>query len=282
MTTVDYYLGPDGILEPPFAVHHRDGEYDPTGFDALWAMQGEHFWYQGRHRFLLAAVERAYTVNRSRRALVDLGGGCGGWLHYLVTRRPGWPDRLALADSSRMALQMAGKILPSSVERYHVDLMNLGWQDHWNTAFLLDVIEHLPDDVHAMREACKALTSGGLLFVTAPALSQFWSYNDELVNHLRRYTRQDFCRLAQQSDLQLVDARYFMFLLSPLYWLARRRPGIAKLTEAEKRKLFHRAHRVLPLPVNATLSAIFACESPLGLRVRFPWGTSILGVFRKP
>ena len=37
----------------------------------------------------------------------------------------------------------------------------------------------------------KALKSGGLLFVTAPAFRQFWSYNDELVHHLRRYRSQN-------------------------------------------------------------------------------------------
>lgn len=282
MTTVEYTLGSDGILQPSVAVRHRDEEYDQSAFDALRAMQERHFWYRGRHRFLLAAVERFCPGGIPGLALVDLGGGCGGWLQYLARQRPAWAGKLALADSSRTALQMAGTVLPAGVERYQIDLMNLGWRDRWDTAFLLDVIEHLPDDARAMAEAAGALKSGGLLFVTAPALPGFWSYNDELAHHLRRYTRQDFGRLARQSGLQLVDARYFMFLLSPLYWLARRRPGIAAMSEAEKRELFMRSHRVPAPPVNAALSAVFAAESPLGHWVRFPWGTSILGVFRKP
>lgn len=280
--TSPYTLAPDGIYQPAIPVAHRDEEYAESGFDTLWAMQERHFWYRGRHRFLLSAFDRCRPSGAPPWAAVDLGGGVGGWVRYLSDRRPGLFQPLALADSSRVALKMAGEVLPAGVPRFQVDLMNLGWMEQWDVAFLLDVIEHLPDDLRALREARRVLKSGGLLFVTTPALPQFWSYNDDISHHLRRYTRGDFARLAEQADFQLCDARYFMFLLSPLYWLARRRPGIAAMTEDEKRELAIRAHRIPAQPINAALTAAFATETPLGHWVRFPWGTSILGVFRKP
>jgi 2-polyprenyl-3-methyl-5-hydroxy-6-metoxy-1,4-benzoquinol methylase len=73
---------------------------------------------------------------------------------------------------------MAGAVLPAGMERYQIDLMNLGWRERWDVAFLLDIIEHLRDDAGALREAARALKPGGLLFVTTPALARFWSYND--------------------------------------------------------------------------------------------------------
>lgn len=282
MTNTGYTLAPDGIHQPPTQVQHRDEDYAETGFDTLSMMQQRHFWYRGRHRFLLGSLDRFRPQDAPPWACVDLGGGVGGWVQYLSDRRPDLFRPLALADSSRVALQMAGGSLPEGVARFQVDLMNLGWTEHWDIAFLLDVIEHLPDDLRALREAGRALKPGGLLFVTAPALPQFWSYNDEVAHHLRRYTRRDFVRLAEQSGLLLCDVRYFMFLLSPLYWLARRRPGVAALTEKEKRDLAIRGHRIPPRLVNAALTAIFAAETPVGHWVRWPWGTSILGVFRKP
>ncbi|MBN8900772.1 MAG: hypothetical protein J0H57_07010, partial [Rhodospirillales bacterium] len=62
-------------------VVHRDEEYDSREFAMLRRMQGGHFWYRGRHRFLLHAVRR--HAPRPARA-VDLGGGCGGWVDYLA------------------------------------------------------------------------------------------------------------------------------------------------------------------------------------------------------
>lgn len=281
-TTVKYELDDQGISRPSLPVQHRDEEYDQTGFDTLWKMQQKHFWYRGRHRFLLSALDRHRPAGRPPWSAVDLGGGVGGWVRYLADRRPTRFSPLALADSSEIALRRAGDVLPTGVARYQIDLMNLGWERQWDCAFLLDVIEHLPQDSRAMRQAARALKPGGLLFVTTPALKQFWSYNDELVHHLRRYSRSDFAALAQDSGLELLVARYFMFLLSPFYWLARQRSGVRDMSAEQQWKLLQDSHKVPVAPLNLALTAAFLAETPLGHWLRFPWGSSILGVFRKP
>jgi SAM-dependent methyltransferase len=145
------------------------------------------------------------------------------------------------------------------------------------------VLEHIPDDVEVLRQIHRALRPGGLLFVTTPALQQFWSYNDEIARHVRRYSRADFAALARQSGLELVDARYFMFLLSPLLYLSRRKaPDLQRMTPEEIREHQRHTHRVPIAPLNLALRCVFSLETPLGHWLRFPWGTSILGVFRKP
>jgi len=281
MSATDYILGSDGIHRPTTPVQHRDEEYDEAGFETLWAMQEEHFWYRGRHRFLLAALDRFLSSGNPPWSAVDLGGGVGGWIRYLADRRPARFGPLALADSSETALHMAGALLPAGVARYQIDLMTLGWENQWDCAFLLDVIEHLPDDSEAVRQAAKALKPGGYLFITTPALKQFWSYNDELGHHLRRYNRADFAELARSTGLELSDSRYFMFLLSPLYWFARKRPFVSDMSEEQQRQLMRESHKVPSVPLNQVLAAVFGAETPLGHWLRFPWGTSILGVFRK-
>jgi hypothetical protein len=45
---------------------------------------------------------------------------------------------------------MAAGVLPPDVARYQVNLLSLGWTNRWDAAFLLDVIEHLPDDAAAL------------------------------------------------------------------------------------------------------------------------------------
>ena len=260
---------------------HRSYEYDESGFQTLLSMQRDHFWYRGRHRFLLKAVNRYLPKSGQPLSGIDLGGGTGGWLNYLAQHRPQGFNPLALADSSLVALELAASVLPDNVQRYQIDLMQLQMREQWDAAFLLDVIEHLPDDLQALRQAREALKPGGYLFVTTPAFPQFWSYNDDMGNHLRRYRRGDFSRLAQKSGLKLCDSRYFMFLLSPLYLLSRMKPRLKSLTAAQKRELLIKQHEVPPALVNSVLSAIFATETPLGHWVRFPWGTSILGVYKR-
>ena len=203
------YILDRGIHRPAFSIRHREEEYSSDGFDGLLAMQERHFWYRGRHRFLWEAVKR--TLARERLSagglrVVDLGGGCGGWVKYLSDR--GFESReLAVADSSERALRFAEAVVPARTLRIQIDLLNLAWHQRWEVAFLLDVLEHIPEDQRALREIHQTLAPGGLLFVTTPALKCFWSWNDEAVHHVRRYSKAGFGRLAGACGDELLDAR---------------------------------------------------------------------------
>ena len=278
-----YHQSPDGVFVPREAVAHRNEEYDEASFEVLLAMQQRHFWYRGRHRFLLHAA-RSYLrgADSSVQSGIDLGGGCGGWIRYLRDRDPGLIPNLALGDSSRLALDFAEKVIDPDMARYQIDLLRLDWTRRWDAIFLLDVLEHIPRDADALAQIREALTPGGYLFVTTPALRFFWSYNDEIAEHQRRYARADFQRLADRTGLELCYSRYFMFFLSPLLYLSRlNRKNLKNMTPEEVRQVVARTHRVPSGPMNTLLASLFALETPLGHLLPFPWGTSILAVFRK-
>jgi len=283
---VDPYCMTDGVFYPPATVEHRENEYDSAGFKMLWDMQQKHFWYRGRHRFLLHEVKRYVPPNKEHSDLrmIDIGCGCGGWISDLVKAVDLHEAEVAVADSSLTALKYASQVLPDTLQFYQVDLLNLHWQNRWDVVFLLDVIEHVPDDARALAELHRALSPGGLLFITAPALSCFWTWNDELVGHQRRYSKPDFTRLAAQTGFTVCRNRYFMFLLSPLLlasrWLTHRID--TERSPEQMRELLEAMHRV-PRPItNFLLKSVFFAETPLGHYAPFPWGTSILSVLRKP
>ncbi len=288
MTRVDSLFHQDpatGIYIPAGRVAPSDAQYDPRQFQFLLKMQEQHFWYLGRHRFLLRALTDALSDARQEHHLgIDLGGGCGGWIRYLQRCQPGLFQELALGDSSLDSLQMAANVVETSVCRYQLDIRELPacWRNRWDVTFLLDVLEHLEDDVQVMRQIGSILRPGGFLLVTTPALDFFWSSNDALVHHVRRYRRADFAKLADQSGLELIRTRYFMFWLSPLLVLRRlKRIDVQRLSEEERHALLEREHRIQPPWLNRTLATIFAAETPLGLRIPFPWGTSVLALFQK-
>lgn len=280
-----YHRRPNGIFVPPQELEHREHEYASENFDLLLSMQQRHFWYRGRHRFLWHAAQRQLQRcgRQSHQRIVDLGGGCGGWIRYLHDRSRVAIDELAIADSSLRALEYAKGVLPDSATRYHIDLLSLQWKNRWDVSFLLDVLEHIPEDEAALSQIRDALVPGGMLFITTPALKQFWTSNDDLVHHVRRYSRHDFQRLVEKSGFELLDARYFMFFLSPLLLASRwmSRPA-ADLSESERQERLAAEHRI-PNPItNTVFAGVFAAETPLGHVIRFPWGTSILAVLRKP
>lgn len=276
---MNYRLNSEGFYSTDSFVKHRNEEYDEAAFKQLFKMQDQHFWYRGRHRFILNEVDK-FQDGKSWSA-VDLGGGVGGWLNYLSIRRGNVFENLALADSSKIALKMAGETLLPSIKRFNVDLMDLKFKNQWDCAFLFDVIEHIEDDIGALEQAAKALKPGGYLFVTTPALKFFWSYNDILVKHKRRYSKKDFNVLAESVNLELTDVRYFMFFLSPLLWIARRNIDIENMSDEDKLILLQKTHSIPNSAINELLYRVFALETPVGHKLQFPWGTSILGVFKK-
>lgn len=282
----DLFEEKNGLFIRRTGVSHRNDEYDSHLFELLATMQRKHFWYAGRYRFLLSALRDQLKVGRlsaGGMSIVDLGAGCGGWMDYLRKRTGLMFGELGVADSSTKALDIAGKVLGPGVGRYLVDIFDMGWDERWDLIFLLDVLEHVPDHLEALRRIRTCLRPGGLLFVTAPALMGFWSSNDVMAGHLRRYSRSELRALSEESGLETVMTRYFMFLLSPLLMLSRlSAPRRTELSRKKTRECLARTHRVPPRPVNALLKCIFSLETPLGLRMPFPWGTSVLGIFRNP
>jgi hypothetical protein len=75
--TNQYSVIRDGIHLPPIPVQHRDEEYEEGGFETLRNMLERHFWYHGRHQFLLAAVNRYLSKSGQPPSAIELGGGVG-------------------------------------------------------------------------------------------------------------------------------------------------------------------------------------------------------------
>jgi SAM-dependent methyltransferase len=267
-------------------VEHREDEYDSATFAVLKEMQERHFWYRGRHRFLLAELRRClkrFEMDWGGQRVIDMGGGCGGWIRYLVDNFRKRPRELALGDSSLTALEHANQVVAHDVSLYQIDLTKLGWRNRWDVAFLLDVLEHIPDHERVLREIRESLSPGAFLFITTPALRRFWTWNDDAVHHVRRYSKCDFQQLADACGYELLDAKYFMFFLSPLLllsrWVTERRAR--RKTPEDLERLLATTHRVPAAVVNGGLYSVFATEAMLARFMSFPWGTSILAVLRR-
>jgi len=273
----EFVLDEDGILVSSKVVTHRDEDYNPATFASLTEIQSTHFWHIGRHNFLLQALRHHHADRRF--SAIDLGGGCGGWAAFLE-RQPGqlFPD-LGLADSSKQALAHAARMVHRT-KLYRVDILDLDWQERWDIAFLLDVIEHVDDDICMLQRAARTLRQDGLLFVTAPALPRLWSAYDQAIGHKRRYTKQTLATVSKAAGLRAIDIRYFMCGLLPACWLQRYLLQRSSCSSNQD-ELVRAVHRIPPRSVNALMAGIFTLESLCYSFMRMPIGSSLLGVFQR-
>ena len=219
-------------------------------------LQQRHFWYRGRHRFLLHSLKRVLAGWEPQAPLrgVDLGGGCGGWVRYLGRHARNRFDELALADSfaegavAGRRSDRAGRAEIPSRPAAATMAPALGCCLPVGRA-----------GAHSRRRRGPAADSRiasprRIALRNGPRVDFFWSKNDSMVHHLRRYSRADFSRLARQSGFDVVLSRYFMFFLSPLLWSSRwRSPDLGRVTAREVYRRVRRAHRVPWSPINRGL-----------------------------
>lgn len=75
-------------------------------------------------------------------------------------------------------------------------------------AYSLNVLEHIADDVGALRELHRVLSPGGRLMIYVPALSILWTRMDDRVGHLRRYTRRSLTSALRAAGFGVSRCRY--------------------------------------------------------------------------
>jgi len=139
-----------------------------------------------------------------------------------------------ISRTSAMQYKGAGRSLPEIAHQLKVDAVIEGSvldmafaADSFDLAVSLDVIEHLDDDLAALRELRRVVAPGGALLVTVPAYQWLWSGHDEINHHHRRYTRRTLQRAAEQAGWKQARTTYFNSLLLPAAIVLRTRAACA-------------------------------------------------------
>ncbi len=227
--------------------------------------RGDHFW-----------IERRFEVIRRLCAPVlgpdlevaEIGCGIG-----LVQSQ--FETHLDLAvdgfDLNAAALQKnrseRGRLRSYDVHDRHPSL-----EARYDLTLLLDVIEHVEDDVSFLDASSFLAKPGGHLLVNVPATPSLFSRYDEAAGHLRRYTPNALLAVGRACDLEVV---------AWTYW------GLPLLPAALARKLLVRraeAEDVIRLgfqPPGALLNRAMGLAARLEPIPQRLFGTSLLALFRR-
>jgi SAM-dependent methyltransferase len=159
---------------------------------------------------------------------------------------------------------------------YQLDARRMPFQDEYDVAAALDVLEHVDDDLAAIAGLHRCLRPGGGLLVTVPQHPALWSPADEISQHVRRYRRRELLQKLASAGFEILRTTSFVSLLLPAMAaqrvLARRERVSYSLTQE-----LTATARITPL-----LDGIMAAERALvRLGASFPAGGSLLVVARK-
>jgi SAM-dependent methyltransferase len=90
---------------------------------------------------------------------------------------------------------------------------------------LLDVVEHVEDDLGFLKQVNEVIKPGGHVLVTVPAFMSLWSELDVLAMHYRRYDRKGIIRALEQTGFEIRYASYWNMMLTVPAFIVRRGTG---------------------------------------------------------
>jgi glycosyltransferase involved in cell wall biosynthesis len=147
----------------------------------------------------MADVLRPYLGDR----ILEIGAGTGNMSVHLMPRpvywatdvNPHYLDYLETLRSNRPYLRVA-----------HTDGMNaesFPAGQTFDTVVCLNVIEHIQDDIGALRNIRTILDEDGRAIVLVPYGPQFYGSLDEVLGHCRRYTAEQLVDVAQTAGFDV-------------------------------------------------------------------------------
>ena len=186
----------------------------------------------GRRRMLTVNYDKLGVQAGDR--LLDLG--CGFGRHAFEAARRGasvvaldaGPEEVAQVRGTLGAMVEAGELAADHpATAVQGDALALPFADAtFDRVIASEVLEHIPDDVAAMKELARVLRPGGTMAVTVPrcgpeainwALSD--EYHDNPGGHVRIYRRSTLERRLTSTGLQPTGFHHAHGLHSPYWWL---------------------------------------------------------------
>lgn len=235
---------------------------DRIVYDRMAAHDSTHWWYRARRDILADYIARWADLPKSARIL-EIGAGTGHNLPMLaafgeVDAIEIDPAARAIA-SERLGKPVGGAPLPelTGVERGSYDMIAV-----------LDVVEHVEDDIGALKAMAACLKPGGKILITVPAHQWMWSAHDVVNHHKRRYSKARLTASLKAAGLGWRKLGYFNSLLFPAAVAAR---FVGKLTGKDDSDDSPPAR-----PINTAFEAIFGLERHALGRVPFPPGLSLI------
>lgn len=240
---------------------------EPQAYRHIQRIERDLWWYRGRRRLCRALLRRVLGEDPGRPVL-DVGCGTGFNLGMLsefgqVEGIEPSPEGLACCRERGLTRVIQGEAVPLPFP-----------DERFGLVTALDVIEHIEDDLGALREFRRVLRRGGHLLVTTPALPLLYGAHDRIVGHHRRYMAAPLRRRLVEAGLEPVHLSYHNLLVLPAVLAVR-------LALALWPRRPHVEMSLPPAPVNEALAWLCELEAPRVLGRGLPLGLSLIALARR-
>jgi SAM-dependent methyltransferase len=225
----------------------------------------KHWWWRARTKYVLETLRRHRPAS-GWKAILDVGCGDGLFFDYL--------KEFGQVEGVEPDAELVRADNPDRKRIYICPFdENFAPGKTYSLVLMLDVLEHLPDPISALKHALDLLEPQGTFIATVPAFMALWTNHDVINHHRTRYTKQSFRDLSKNAGLQIVEERYLYHWTFPV-----------KLSV----RLAERALQFKPKPaavpnvlVNEILYRLSRLEQLSLSRLPIPFGSSLMVVGKR-
>ncbi len=244
---------------------------DRSFYKNYFKIEKEHWLMKIRRTIVQDSLDRYLGKAPKHTKLLDFGCGSGIFVEEL--EKAGFDAHGVDISDEAVRFGALQGIKNLSV----IDSHKINFSDNtFDVVLSMDVLEHLEDEEWALKEIERILKPNGIFVVMVPAYMFLWGVQDEVAHHYRRYTKGSLLKVVRdKTKLKTVRSSYFnTFLFAPI--------AIVRLVS----RLFNIKGRESDFDLNSPmlnkiLFSIFNFERKILKKINFPFGVSILALFKK-
>lgn len=176
---------------------------DLKEIDILGENIGKHWYYKSKSSAMIHLL-----ASLSPSTILDIGAGSGFFARKLLsktTAKEAWCVDISYPNDSE-ALENGKPVyfrrLPSKV---NADLV-----------LLMDVLEHVDNDVEFLQSYVDKVPSGAKFLISVPAFQFLWSGHDIFLEHKRRYRLSQIQNVVNQAGLNVKRGAYYFGAVFPI------------------------------------------------------------------
>jgi 2-polyprenyl-3-methyl-5-hydroxy-6-metoxy-1,4-benzoquinol methylase len=222
--------------------HH--GTMDLKETDILGDDISSHWYYRSK-----ASAMTRFLGTSQRSRLLDVGAGSGFFSRHLLDHteaHEAWCVDVSYGRESDAIHNGKPIHFRQSVDQVNADLV-----------LLMDVLEHVDDDVGLLASYVGRVPSGARFLISVPAFQSLWSEHDLFLEHKRRYRLTQIESVAQRAGLTVCRGAYYFGAIFPIAAATRIKLRTRTSNEPPRSQLSR--HSTF---VNSTLSTLCRLELP--------------------
>jgi len=226
--------------------------------EKMYKLEKSHWWFSAKRQLIIQLFKKYGKNGR----WLDIGCGTGLNLKEFQKHSEAFG-----CDISEECISFCKKRGLKNLTRCSVTELKFS-NNEFDVVTALDLLEHIENDVLAIKEVHRVLKKGGIFIVTVPAYKFLWTKHDKIFYHKRRYSKKELTKKIRNIGFKTRKISYWNFMMFPfitLYKLSNRKSNIQRA----------------PVMINFLLRKIILLDNFLIRYFNLPFGVSLTGVFEK-